>query len=338
MAAPVIIQYTSRLGFRQWEASAYQPYATNTPTSWTATGLPSGVAINGSTGLISGVPEVPGFYLVALTATNGDGTSDPLLFTVGVKATGYLAADNSISVVWDVVTGLISLDDGTSLGSLADPLKYPDAAALRAAEPLFRWKANDVRVLNLRRVKAGLPLPGDLLSLKLTLKEIEPETATLSLKDWLKQGTGSLTTYRLVGSIAGTPITNALLNVEGDTGTQVNVLAEFEVTEVNSLIIGTFTASTGDVLTCSVAAPPNGTLVRVSSAGTLPAGLAAATEYFVRDSSALTCKLAATLGGAAIDITDIGSGTHSLLLGPAAVRASSLNFLIGLMRDMTVNA
>lgn len=46
------------------------------------------------------------------------------------------------------------------------------------------------------------------------------------------------------------------------------------------------------------------------SDGTAPAGLTAGglTTYYVRDSDGYTFKLAATLGGAAIDITDIGSG------------------------------
>lgn len=49
-----------------------------------------------------------------------------------------------------------------------------------------------------------------------------------------------------------------------------------------------------------------------SSTTTLPAGLAASTPYYIRDVTATTCKLALTPGGAAIDITDAGTGTHTL--------------------------
>ncbi len=52
--------------------------------------------------------------------------------------------------------------------------------------------------------------------------------------------------------------------------------------------------------------------VQCTTTGTLPAGLSLATKYYIRDLSSNTCKLAATPGGAAIDITDTGSGTHSI--------------------------
>jgi hypothetical protein len=41
----------------------------------------------------------------------------------------------------------------------------------------------------------------------------------------------------------------------------------------------------------------------------LPTGIAEGTEYFVRDVTTDTFKLAATSGGAAIDLTTVGSGT-----------------------------
>lgn len=52
--------------------------------------------------------------------------------------------------------------------------------------------------------------------------------------------------------------------------------------------------------------------VQVKTTGTLPAPLAADTTYYVRDRGVSTFKLAATLGGAAIDITTDGTGQHSI--------------------------
>lgn len=76
----------------------------------------------------------------------------------------------------------------------------------------------------------------------------------------------------------------------------------------------TFTTVFGtDVLTFASEVPPNGSSVRVSnSGGALPAPLAANTTYFIRDKSGVTAKLAATSGGAAINLTDNGTGTHSV--------------------------
>ena len=44
MAIPVISNTTSVLGYRKGQYFEYQMQATNTPTSWTANGLPSGMA------------------------------------------------------------------------------------------------------------------------------------------------------------------------------------------------------------------------------------------------------------------------------------------------------
>jgi uncharacterized delta-60 repeat protein len=48
---------------------------TNTPTSFSASGLPPGLTINGTTGVISGTPTGTGTYTVAVTVTNGSGSS-----------------------------------------------------------------------------------------------------------------------------------------------------------------------------------------------------------------------------------------------------------------------
>jgi len=49
-----------------------------------------------------------------------------------------------------------------------------------------------------------------------------------------------------------------------------------------------------------------------NSGGALPAGLSVQTTYYARDVSGNTLKLAATAGGAAIDITGTGTGAHFL--------------------------
>ena len=48
----------------------------------------------------------------------------------------------------------------------------------------------------------------------------------------------------------------------------------------------------------------------MNSGGALPTGLSALTDYFVRDYTAGTFKLALTSGGTAVDITGVGTGTH----------------------------
>lgn len=56
-----------------------------------------------------------------------------------------------------------------------------------------------------------------------------------------------------------------------------------------------------------------GDTTEVSSTGTLPAPLSAGTTYYCRDTDTYRTKLALTLSGNAIDLTTVGSGTHTFL-------------------------
>ena len=55
----------------------------------------------------------------------------------------------------------------------------------------------------------------------------------------------------------------------------------------------------------------NGTIIQVTTTGTLPTGLSLSTNYYVRDKTDDTFKLATTSSGGAIAYTDDGGGTHS---------------------------
>lgn len=72
----------------------------------------------------------------------------------------------------------------------------------------------------------------------------------------------------------------------------------------------TFTAASTGLATCNGHGVKDGQQVIVSSAGTLPAGLAAATRYFAVNVTPNAFGLAALPGGASA-ITGAGSGTHS---------------------------
>lgn len=62
---------------------SYQIAASNTPTSYGAVGLPAGLSINTSSGIISGTPTIAGTSNISITASNGSGSdSKTLVLTI----------------------------------------------------------------------------------------------------------------------------------------------------------------------------------------------------------------------------------------------------------------
>lgn len=77
----------------------------------------------------------------------------------------------------------------------------------------------------------------------------------------------------------------------------------------------TFTATAAtNLITSNGHGLSEGDLIQVSSATTLPGGLSALTNYFVTNPTTNTFQLQAALGGAIVDITDEGTGTHTFTL------------------------
>ena len=65
------------------------PLAVSAATSYAATNLPPGLAINAATGTISGIPTQPGRYNVTLTASNATAaTSTTLIWTIAAPGSG----------------------------------------------------------------------------------------------------------------------------------------------------------------------------------------------------------------------------------------------------------
>ncbi len=101
-------------------------------------------------------------------------------------------------------------------------------------------------------------------------------------------------------------------------------LGDNSIVRYNSRVIKSDVTFWEDNLTCTVDATAdtvsrgtdddyeNGDIVQFATDGTLPAGLTAGTDYYVRDVTTATFKVATSGTGAAIDITDTGTGTHTV--------------------------
>src|SRR6266566_4782728 len=106
-AKPVITSPLTATG-QVGVAFSYQITATNSPTSFNATGLPAGLTVNTTNGLISGTPTTAGTYSVTISATNGSGTGNatltltikppPPVITSSLTATGQVGVAFSYSI------------------------------------------------------------------------------------------------------------------------------------------------------------------------------------------------------------------------------------------------
>ena len=74
-AAPAVTSPATATGTRT-VAFTYQIIATNSPSSYIAIGLPAGLTLNATTGLISGTPTTAAISNVTITATNAGGTGE----------------------------------------------------------------------------------------------------------------------------------------------------------------------------------------------------------------------------------------------------------------------
>jgi len=84
---PVITSPLTTSGTVGAPSAAYMIAATNSPTSFTAAGLPDGLTLNPTAGTIDGTPTAAGISTVALGATNSFGTGTATL-TITVAAAG----------------------------------------------------------------------------------------------------------------------------------------------------------------------------------------------------------------------------------------------------------
>ena len=84
--APVITSPTTASG-TVGASFSYRIAASNSPTSFGATGLPAGLTLNTSTGLISGTPSAAGASTVSISATNSAGTG-PATLTIIISSGG----------------------------------------------------------------------------------------------------------------------------------------------------------------------------------------------------------------------------------------------------------
>ena len=140
-AAPVVGGASGAVG-QVNVAFTYQIVASNIPTSYEVSGGPAWLALNNTTGALTGVPNAPGPFTVQVTASNVAGTSIPAI--VGVLI--------SPAVGTPVITST-----RTATGTVGSPFSYTPVADPAATSYVASGIPGGLRFNSISGVIDGAP-------------------------------------------------------------------------------------------------------------------------------------------------------------------------------------
>jgi len=290
----------------------YAIAASNSPTSYEASGLPVGLTLNTANGEISGIASVSGVYAVALSASNASGASAPFPLTLTVGAVPVVSSP----LIATVNAGM--------------PFSYPIAAS------------NTPSSFNIGNLPAGLS--ANTTTGVITGTAVAAGTSNVSISANNASGTGpgislaitvgnapTLTSPLTTSGTVGTSLSYVLNASNSPTGYSVGPLpAGLTYNSANRTIAGTPTApgttsvsisasnATGagpaSVLVVSIAAPPSsgggssGSFAPVAPAATPPVIVNGPVAQAVIEGSTLNLSVSAT--GSALSFQWFKDGSY----------------------------
>lgn len=312
MAVPTINESPTYEIIASGVAYAKNLTATNSPTSWAISGVPSGISID-SGGAISGTPSVTTAtsYTFAVTATNGDGTSAAKTWLVVVlpAAVGVAANGFTRPIDLDINTGSLQIPGAGSplpSGRSTSPATFPQAGVSfdDDTQYLTTWRVGERFKLSVGASAFGVLQDVGADTVTVVLRETEDATGiTISEGDFTNTGADATARFETTCFLDPDELDPVVSAFEGEAATVAPMLLGVRLeaadddrtfTDSTNISLGTFTESSNVANTTAV---------------TITANITSATEYdvtlsavFPSDTSlncSLTRRVPLTWGGAA---------------------------------------
>ena len=275
---------------------------------------------------------------------NGDpivGESRLINSGTGITGGGDLSADRTLAI--DIASEA-EAQTGTDNTKVITPLRAHDAAStvlgartintsvgITGGGALSSDLTLDIDTASLSEAQTGTDNTKVMTPLR-TAQSITANERAISSQAAAEAGTDNtvdMTPLRVLQAIVANTQSGRSVGSDSIIRTNnTNIQENIDLWELNL----TVTADAGDD-TLSAGTDDDyadGDTVRLSTTTTLPAGLAIETTYYVVSVAAATLKVSATFGGSAINITDTGTGTHTLYkivngstIGPVTIETGS---------------
>ena len=254
-AVPVVSSSSAAQGVVN-VAFSYTITATNNPTNYNATGLPSGLSVNIVTGVVSGTPTVLGSFNVILSASNAGGTGTSVL---------------SLSIIPDLIPVISSSDIASAVvnNTFSYTITASNSPVAFGATPLPTGLSLD----DITGVISGTPQPGTVGVVPVTLSAINAAgtgTRTLTLTISNPQ-VPVISSPLLQTGVVGTAFEYDITGTNKPTSfNAVGLPAGLSVDTTTGKITGTPTTSVGSPFSVTLSATNPGGVSTTATGGVPP--------------------------------------------------------------------